>query len=196
METIETRKPVLFILFVLIIQLSFPFGSAHGDTRYVSDMLILNLRDRPGKGYKVITRLYSNTPVEVLGESGRYFRVRTEDVKEGWVAKQYINSKPPKSLIFSRLEKVINRLNKKVEDLEKLNISSGNRDKIMTSKRKQERLQTENDRLKKEIESLQQKSVLPKDSVILWCFFVGACMFFVGLIVGKLTGRKKKKIFY
>ncbi|MDY7031486.1 MAG: SH3 domain-containing protein, partial [Thermodesulfobacteriota bacterium] len=66
------RKSVLLILFVLIIQLPFPFGSAHGDTRYVSDMLILNLRDRPGKGYKVITRLYSNTPVEVLGESGRY----------------------------------------------------------------------------------------------------------------------------
>ena len=114
-----TRKFLPTIVFALLFWLCVPFGSAHADTQYVTDMLILNLRDRPGENYEVIRTLKTDTPVEVLEERGRYLRVRTKDGEEGWVAKQYITSKTPKPLIIAGLKKEINRLKEKIARLEK-----------------------------------------------------------------------------
>jgi len=82
-------------------------------------MLVITLRTGQGQGYKVIKTLKTDTPVEVLEESENYLRVRTEEGEEGWVAKQYITSEVPKPIIIEGLKEETNKLNARVEELEK-----------------------------------------------------------------------------
>jgi len=109
----------VILLFALCIPLSISARPAHADRRYVSDMLILTLRQGPGSEYETIGALRTGMLVEVLEEGDKYLRVRTEEGEEGWVAKQYITSETPKPLIIAGLEKENNRLGTRVEELEK-----------------------------------------------------------------------------
>jgi len=113
----------LILLFVLFILLSVSVRVTHADRRYVSDMLIITLRTGQGNEYKVIKTLKTDTPVEVLEESENYLRVRTDEGEEGWVAKQYISSELPKSVIIGELKKETSKLNAKIKELEKYQAS-------------------------------------------------------------------------
>jgi SH3 domain protein len=119
MRAIRIRKSILTLLFLLLLPLSVSVGPVHADRRYVSDMLIITLREGPGREYKTIRILRTGTPVEVLEESERYLRVRTQEGEEGWVAKQYISSEIPKPVIIAGLKREANRLGARVEELEK-----------------------------------------------------------------------------
>jgi len=109
----------LILLFMVCILLSVSVRVTHADRRYVSDMLIITLRTGKGREYKVIKTLKTDTPVEVLEEGEDYLRVLTDEGEEGWVAKQYITSEVPKSVIIEGLKKETSKLNTRVEELEK-----------------------------------------------------------------------------
>jgi len=113
------RTSIVILLFALCIPLSISAGPAHADRRYVSDMLILTLRQGPGSEYETIGALRTGMLVEVLEEGDKYLRVRTEEGEEGWVAKQYISTETPKPLIIAGLKQENNRLGTRVEELEK-----------------------------------------------------------------------------
>jgi SH3 domain protein len=119
MGLIKISRLKLLLLFVLFIFLSILVGSTHADTRYVSDMLIVTLREGRGLEYKAIRAIKTGTPMEVLEESGRYLRVRIEEGEEGWIAKKYISSEVPKAIIIAGLKKEANRLKTRVKELEK-----------------------------------------------------------------------------
>ncbi|MBW1673960.1 MAG: TIGR04211 family SH3 domain-containing protein [Deltaproteobacteria bacterium] len=109
----------LILLFMLFILLSVSVRVTHADRRYVSDMLLITLRAGEGREYRVIKTLKTDTPVEVLEESEDYLRVRTDEGEEGWVAKQYITSEVPKSVVIGELKKETSKLNARIEELEK-----------------------------------------------------------------------------
>ena len=109
----------LILLFVLFILLSVSVRATHADRRYVSDMLLITLRAGEGREYGVIKTLKTDTPLEVLEESEEYLRVRTDEGEEGWVAKQYISSEVPKSVIIGGLKEETSKLNARIEELEK-----------------------------------------------------------------------------
>jgi len=118
---ISIKKLSLTLLFILPMPLFYMVGSAHADRRYVSDRLIVTLREGQDMGSRVIRTLKTDTPVDVLEEEGQFLRVRTDDGKEGWVPKQYVSSKTPKSEIIAGLEMEATRLKERVEELEKDN---------------------------------------------------------------------------
>ncbi|MBW2001803.1 MAG: TIGR04211 family SH3 domain-containing protein [Deltaproteobacteria bacterium] len=109
----------LILLFVLFILLSVSVRVTHADRRYVSDMLLITLRAGEGREYRVIKTLKTDTPVEVLEESEEYLRVRTDEGEEGWVAKRYISSEVPKSVIIGGLKEETSKLNTRIKELEK-----------------------------------------------------------------------------
>jgi len=119
MKAMRIRTSAVILLFALCIPFSISAGPAHADRRYISDMLILTLREGPGVEYNTIGALRTGMPIEVLEEGERYLRVRTEEGEEGWVAKQYITSETPKPLIIAGLKQENNRLGTRVEELEK-----------------------------------------------------------------------------
>jgi SH3 domain protein len=92
-------------------------ATASGEKRYVTDVLILTLREGPGNEYKVIKTLRSNMPVTVLQESEAFAEVQTDDGQKGWVAKQYLTTDTPKPIIIAGLNKEVDALKTKVAAL-------------------------------------------------------------------------------
>ena len=234
MGVIKIRKIKFILLFALLIGLSIPVGSTHADTRYVSDMLILTLREGQGSHYKAIRTLKTGTPIEVLEESAGHLRVRTQEGEEGWVEKQYISSEQPKAVIIAGLNKEANRLKARIEELQKdqatlldqLNAAKRSHTvKVKETSRlnteltqitekyntlfdqsknvaelikendrlygENDRLQTANDRLNMEAEHLRQEIARLRRREMIWLFIAGAGVFFVGLIVGKVSKKKR-----
>ena len=92
---------------------------AEADTRYVGDQLVITLRQGKTTKHKILKNLKTGTPVEVLEEDSLYFKVRISDGTEGYVLRQYISSKPPKTLRIKELEIKNSGLQNKIDELEK-----------------------------------------------------------------------------
>ncbi len=130
-------KPILFILVLAVVLITTPV-SVYADTRYVSDKLVITMRTGAGNEYKIIKTLETGAPVEVLEETGKHYKVRTKDGKEGWVLKQYVVADIPKTIIISGLRAEIEKL-----------------------KGSREKLKREGDALRKELKS--EKGLLKDD---------------------------------
>jgi SH3 domain protein len=108
------------IIFLLIL---FPFALMSGivcaETQYVSDQLVITMREGRGNEYKIIKMLKTGTPLEIIDEGEKYLKVRTEDGSEGWVLKQYVTKDIPKPEIIAGLEKEIDLLNTRIEQHKK-----------------------------------------------------------------------------
>lgn len=72
-------------------------------TRYVSDVLHVNLLAGKGQGEK-IKLLKSNEPLEVIEEVDGFMRVQTEDGSVGWVSSRFVMDAQPKSQIIQDLQ--------------------------------------------------------------------------------------------
>ena len=240
---VTSRLAMVFCLFVLGPSM---IASAQTDKRYVTDMIILTLREGPGNEYNVIRTLKSDTPVYVLEEGEAFTKIRTEDNQEGWVAKQYLTESTPKPIIIAGLKKEIEELNARIARLAGVGTSAQsrleNQRKEQNRKReelennlqkwKQEALNTKRnlDKITQEHDSLLEASsnvtelVVERDQLkeknsdlentikdlqakvgelqedhdrlirneILHWFLAGSGVFFVGLIIGKLSRKKKR----
>ncbi len=115
MSILLQAKTVLAVLMTAVLIIAVVPCRSSADTRYVSDMLIVTLREGKGSGTKV-KNIKSNTPVEVLEKSESYLKVRTRDGATGWVHGQYITAETPKQMVIRRLRREIEALQ---DDLEK-----------------------------------------------------------------------------
>ncbi|OQY51432.1 MAG: hypothetical protein B6230_04865 [Desulfobacteraceae bacterium 4572_89] len=88
---------------------SFPTFS-HARTGYVSDMLILTVRQGPGKSFPVLQTLKSNTPLAILEEEKAYYKIKLSSGETGWVDKQFIMFETPKAMIIEKLTQEKNEL--------------------------------------------------------------------------------------
>ena len=117
------RNTIRFIVPLLLLAL-FVAGSAAADTRYVTDQLIITLRQGMGNQYKILKTLHTGAPLQVLGEQGKYLEVQTEDGTQGYVLKQYVTSEIPKPLIIARQKKELDQLRQQVVQLQQNQSSS------------------------------------------------------------------------
>jgi SH3 domain protein len=106
---------VFFLMFVIIFTAN--IQSLFAETRYVSDQLIISVRNGPNQDDNVLGYIRTGTVVDVLEERERYLRIKTEDGLDGWVQAQYIISEKPDGRIIEDLRNEINELNKKIEFL-------------------------------------------------------------------------------
>jgi len=157
---------------------AFSAGIVDAKTQYVSDELIITLREGKGNEYKIIRMLPVGTPLLIIEESDQYLRVRTQDGREGWVLKQYITSEIPKAQIIAGLKQEIDRL--KTESKDAVGVMN-ERDNLMTLNAK---LNTESEHLRKENLHLKRLQIL-------WWFLAGAGVFFVGWITGRVSRKRR-----
>ncbi|MBW2239448.1 MAG: TIGR04211 family SH3 domain-containing protein [Deltaproteobacteria bacterium] len=108
MSNITARKTMSMFLFIFAIILAATIKSVFADTRYVSDELIISVRDGQNQDDNVLRYIKTGTAVNVLEEKGRYLRIKTEDGLEGWVQTQYIISEKPNARIIEDLRNEIN----------------------------------------------------------------------------------------
>jgi len=100
----RTVFPLLLFLFLL------PATELHAETRYVSDQLTINIKDKLEQPYSVVAKVRSNDAVNVLEESDGYARIETADKQIGWIADQYLTTTVPKTVVIERLQKEIDSL--------------------------------------------------------------------------------------
>ncbi len=211
-------KSNLIFLFLL---LTIPAGfvvAAHADTQYVSDMLVLTIRDNPDNDSNVVGNLRTADPVEVLETGNRFMRIRTKEGLEGWVQKNFISADKPKAIIIREMKNEISQLKAKIEefennrnaDLDKIRASSQD-DKLKIeqitekyntllkeSKTKIPALTDERDKLKAintelniEVDNLAQDLNSDPKTKRIQFFLAGAGVLLLGFFLGLSSKRKK-----
>ena len=60
-------------------------ATVEAETRYISDQLVVSLREQPQKGAQLITYLKTGMAVEILEEDGEYIKVQTEAGEIGYI---------------------------------------------------------------------------------------------------------------
>jgi len=101
MKTLRIHYLIYILLAVLCYLSVIP--AIFAETGYVSDMLILSLKEGPGREYNTLKTLRSNTPVEIIETTDRFLKVKTEEGDVGWVENQYITHELPKAIIIEQL---------------------------------------------------------------------------------------------
>ena len=137
---------------------------ADAKTQYVSDELVINLREGKGNEYKIIKMLRNGTPLNILEEAEQYLKVRTAEGLEGWVLKQYITSETPKTAIIAGLENERDRLNSS------LGQCSGDKVSLQNELKTAKLSVTETESLRKENSRLKRLQIL-------WWFLAGGGVF-------------------
>lgn len=92
-------------------------GAALAETIYVRDWLVVTVREQPEDSAKILKTLKSDEGGELLEEGDTYSKVRTADGVEGYVKKQYLTKKRPKSAIIAELNQQIEAQKKKIATL-------------------------------------------------------------------------------
>jgi len=87
-----------------------PPPSQDSEIGYISDFLIINVRDHIESPFSVVTAVRSNDQVRILKEQGKYFFIETADNKQGWISKQYVTTKTPKPQIIDNLKQELKSL--------------------------------------------------------------------------------------
>lgn len=150
---------VFFLMFVIIFTAN--IKSLFAETRYVSDQLIISVREGPNQDDNVLGYIRTGTAVDVLEEKERYLRIKTEDGLEGWVQAQYIISEKSNGRIIEDLRNEINGLNKKIEFLKNEEITLS--DKLLAKKQINE---TKIKELEKELNISQENTAKLKNDLI------------------------------
>jgi len=126
MNRMVVGKNILVILFIVAFTVSASTNSVFADTRYVSDRLIISVRDGQNQNAAVLGYVETAAPVDILEEKEDLLKIRTEDGIEGWVQAQYIVSEKPKPLIIENLKNDIMVLNKDIETFKNEQNSASN----------------------------------------------------------------------
>jgi SH3 domain protein len=103
--------------FILFSTLVFCINSTnvYADTKYISGVLVVNIRDNYEKPYKYIAKVKTGDQVELLEERNHYVRIKTKDDLEGWIPANSIQTEPPKNETNIKLKEEISLLKKKIE---------------------------------------------------------------------------------
>ncbi len=92
-------------------------STAAAETRYISDQIIVTVRSNMGKQYDTLETLLTASPVEIIEETGGYVKVRTKKGTEGYIRKQYVTTKTPKSTQIAQLKRQKATLQTKIDKL-------------------------------------------------------------------------------
>ena len=212
------KSGVLFFLcfFLMVIP-------AHSETMYITDDIRVMLRSDAGTDRRIVAMPKSGAQVEVLEESeDGWSKVRLSDEKEGWLLSRYLTPGPPSKDVIAKLktetevlrrqaktltqenlrfkkerndfQKALSKQTKTVETLkesyETLRKGSSEYLSLKASYKKASRdLAT---KTKREAE-LEEKLKALQDSQTLQWFLGGAAVLFVGLIVGFMARRPKRR---
>jgi SH3 domain protein len=149
-------KCIAFILTTL----TFTVLSAQAEQTYISDVLVVNIRDNFEFPYTVVGRVTSNDPVTVVEEKNKHVLIETNDGKRGWIASQYITSESPKSLRIEHLEQQIDDMKKELDILEPGEGTTNNSETTNQDSSEYERLKVERDTLAAEVEKLRQSAAV------------------------------------
>jgi SH3 domain protein len=158
MTASATKLKILSVVSLgIILVIAFSSSPTLAETRYVSDLLIISVREAPVNDAPTSGYLISDTPVELLEESedGEFAKVESPEGLVGWVKKRYLNAKTPKSMIIQELEAQVKQLEDKVVLLQQNAATLDENASAKESETKLAALQTEINKKNQQVENLE-----------------------------------------
>jgi SH3 domain protein len=118
MCTLRLKSIFATFIFFFILYGLFPVSSVMAETQYVSDVLIISVKEGQDPNAPAVGYLRSATPLEVLEETEEQMRIQTETGLQGWVRKKFIVAEKPKAVIIKELEEKISLLESNIKTLQ------------------------------------------------------------------------------
>ncbi len=211
------RGLFFFLSFFLIVL------PVHSEAMYITDDMRVMLRSDAGTDRRIIAMPRSGTRVEVLEESeDGWSKVRLPNEKEGWLLTRYLTPGPPAKEVNARLKSENEALKQRANTLSEENVRlkrgrndlqkalSNQTQNAKASKKSYEALKkgsseylslkASHDKASKDLATktkrqaeLEEKLKALQDSQTLQWFLGGAAVLFVGLIVGFVARRPKRR---
>lgn len=109
----NSSRPVFFLVLFF---LAYWAVSAFAASGYISDKLIVYLKDNTGQSSKSVARVQTGDQVEIIGTKDNFHYVRTTNGAEGWILKQYILFSKPKEIQIGTLQTENNELKRQLAE--------------------------------------------------------------------------------
>ena len=195
----------------------------HSEAMYITDDMRVMLRSDAGTDRRIIAMPKSGTRVEVLEESeDGWSKVRLPNEKEGWLLTRYLSPGPPTKEVNARLKSENEALKQRANTLseENVRLKRGRNDlqKALSNQTQNAKaakesyevlkkgsseylsLKASHDKVSKDLATktkrqaeLEEKQKALQDSQTLQWFLGGAAVLFVGLIVGFMARRPRRR---
>ena len=91
---------------------------AGAETLYISDQLVVSLREQPREGAQSVTHLKTDMAVEALEDAGEYVKVQTKAGEIGYIKRNYLTADTPKTEVVKQLLRERDRLAAKSAELQ------------------------------------------------------------------------------
>lgn len=188
------RKTALIsgILLVLIFSASF----AWAETVYVDDKLTITFRSGPGMDRKILEYLTTGDQMELLESGEEWSHVRLPDGQEGWVMNQYISKAKPSQMRLAELQQTNSKLTSRSDELAQENEAlKADNQKVNDALAEKTKALAD---LTTEYEDLKQSSDASSFQMrkYLIFFFSGAGILFIGILLGLVMKRQRRKSMY
>jgi SH3 domain protein len=184
------------VLFGIIAVIFFTGTVAWAETVYVDDKLTITFRSGPGMERKILEYLTTGEPMELIEDGEEWVNVRLKDGQEGWVMKQYVSRTKPSRLQLEELQKAYASLKSRSDELseEDETLKASNQKVNAALEEKTKALAD----LTKEYNELKQSSDASSFQMrkYLIFFFSGAGILFIGILLGLVMKRQRRKSMY
>ena len=107
------------LVIVMLMVFLCDFSIVWAETNYISDQLVVSLREQPQKSAKQLTFLKTDTQVEVLEVGEVYSKVKTTSGEVGYIKRNYLSKNLPKTISIKKLALENERLKDHIETLKK-----------------------------------------------------------------------------
>jgi SH3 domain protein len=208
--------PLFLSLFLLVVP-------AQAATMYVTDEIPVMVRQKPGANRKIVAMPNTGTRLEVLeNQEDGWSKVRLPDGKEGWTLTRYLTKGPSKQVIIDGLQRENKALKGKsktlIEENPRLKTERDGLQKALSEqtrtaenlKQSYETLKRESSKFlalkashekashdlaestKRQAELEEEVKALRNNRILRW-FLAGAAVLLVGMIIGFMSRRPKRR---
>ena len=195
----KTRTPACRLAGILVclgLVLFFSGTALRAETFYVGDEIKLTVRSGPGTDRKILEIVSTGEKMEMLEDGEEWVFVRLGDGQEGWVLKRYLSKAKPSRLKLEELQKTHGRLSTRSDELVQENdaLKSANTKLTTDLEDKTKAL----DDLTREYEDLKEASDASSFQMrkYLVFFFSGGGILFIGILLGLVMKRQRRKSMY
>jgi len=184
------------MLFGIVVMLLLSGTVAWAETVYVDDKLTITFRSGPGMERKILEYLTTGEPMELLEDGEEWVHVRLKDGQEGWVMKQYISRTKPSQLQLEELQKAYTSLKSRSDEVSKEDetLKTANQKVNMALEEKTKALADLTEQYNELKQSSDASSFQMRKYLIF--FFSGAGILFIGILLGLVMKRQRRKSMY
>lgn len=194
-----TRTPVGRMLGMLVwagVVLCLSATVVWAETVYVSDEIKLTVRSGPGIDRKILDIVSTGEKMELLEDGEEWVLVRLENEKEGWVLKRYLATEKPSQLKLAELQATHGRLSTRSEEVLKENETlKATNEKIDATLEEKTKALEELTRSYNELKQDADASSFQMRKYLVF-FFSGAGILFIGILLGLVMKRQRRKSMY